>query len=233
MSYSGDMGRGGCVTVNKDGIILYGIGSKYAYEAYETALRVGVRVVAFIDNLGEPAEYPGLAPVLAPADCTGEHKRYGAFIPLVTPGHRKRVLAQFGDLGFTAGDALIDPTAILASSTRHGSGFQVNAAVVIGANCRFGDQVLVNRSVSIGHDAIVEDFASFGPGCLLCGDCRIGKGAFIGGGATLAPGVQVGSNAIVGAGSVVVKDVPDNTIVVGNPAQVKRADIAGYNNCGV
>jgi sugar O-acyltransferase (sialic acid O-acetyltransferase NeuD family) len=219
--------------VNSDKIILYGIGSRYAYEVYETALRAGAEVVAFIDNLGGSAEYPGLTPVLAPADCTAELKRHGAFIPLVTPGHRKRVLAQFSEMGFTAGGSLIDPTAILASSTCHGSGFLVNAAVVIGANCRFGDQVLLNRSVSIGHDAVVEDFASFGPGCLLCGDCGIGRGAFIGGGATVAPGVRVGSNAIVGAGSVVVKDVPDNAIVVGNPAQVKRTDITGYNNCGV
>lgn len=219
--------------MNTGGIILYGIGSKYVYEAYETAMRAGVEVVAFIDNMEETIEYPGLAPVLSPADCTEEDKRHGVFVPLVTPGHRKHVLKQFVGLGFDAGDALIDPTAILASSTRHGSGFLVNAAVVIGANSRFGAQVLVNRSVSIGHDAIVEDFVSFGPGCLLCGDCRIGRGAFIGGGATIAPGVEVGSNAIVGAGSVVVKDVPDNTIVVGNPAQTRRTNIAGYNNCGV
>jgi len=35
-------------------------------------------------------------------------------------------------------------------------------------------------------------------------------------------GVTVGENAIVGAGSVVLKDVPDNTIVAGNPAKVIR-----------
>jgi maltose O-acetyltransferase len=39
---------------------------------------------------------------------------------------------------------------------------------------------------------------------------------------TVLSGVTVGENAIVGAGSVVLKDVPENTIVAGNPAKVIR-----------
>ena len=47
----------------------------------------------------------------------------------------------------------------------------------------------------------------------------------IGAGATILPGVSVGKYAIVGAGSVVTKDVPDYTVVVGNPAKtVKKLD---------
>ena len=48
------------------------------------------------------------------------------------------------------------------------------------------------------------------------------KGASIGSNATLLCGIVVGLGAIVGAGSVVTRDVPDNTIVVGNPARVIR-----------
>lgn len=48
------------------------------------------------------------------------------------------------------------------------------------------------------------------------------KNSWIGAGAIILPGVTVGENSIVGAGSVVTKDVPDNTIVVGNPAKVVR-----------
>jgi acetyltransferase-like isoleucine patch superfamily enzyme len=50
----------------------------------------------------------------------------------------------------------------------------------------------------------------------------IRKGASIGSGATILSNVVVGENAIVGAGSVVTKDVPANSIVVGNPARVLR-----------
>lgn len=48
------------------------------------------------------------------------------------------------------------------------------------------------------------------------------KGASSGLGATILSNVTVGENAIVGAGCVVTKDVPRSSIVVGNPAQVKR-----------
>lgn len=48
------------------------------------------------------------------------------------------------------------------------------------------------------------------------------RGAWIGAGAIVLPGVTIGENAIVGAGAVVTKDVPDNTIVVGNPARMVR-----------
>lgn len=48
------------------------------------------------------------------------------------------------------------------------------------------------------------------------------KGASIGSGATILGNVTIGENAIVGAGSVVIKDVPANTIVAGNPARIIR-----------
>jgi acetyltransferase-like isoleucine patch superfamily enzyme len=50
----------------------------------------------------------------------------------------------------------------------------------------------------------------------------IKKGASIGSNATILCGITIGENSIVGAGSVVVKDVPPNSIVVGNPARVLK-----------
>ena len=45
---------------------------------------------------------------------------------------------------------------------------------------------------------------------------------WIGGGALVLPGVTVGDRAVIGAGSVVTKDVPADTVVVGNPASAAR-----------
>jgi maltose O-acetyltransferase len=51
----------------------------------------------------------------------------------------------------------------------------------------------------------------------------IGDNAWLGGGAIVLASVIVGENAIVGAGAVVTKDVPPNSVVVGNPARVVRS----------
>jgi sugar O-acyltransferase (sialic acid O-acetyltransferase NeuD family) len=218
------------MSMNPDRIAFYGIGSRYLYEMLEVAVRAKVEVVAYIDNMQPPGEYPGLEPLLHVDDCGPGDKSIPVVLPLVTPGHRKAMSAELNKYGFSECATLIDPTAILSTSFHAGIGFQVNAGVVIGANCNFGDHVLVNRSVSIGHDADVADYVSFGPGCLLCGSCTIDAGAFIGGGATIAPNVRVGRNAIVGAGAVVVKNVPNNAVVAGNPAKLIREGVTGYND---
>ena len=42
----------------------------------------------------------------------------------------------------------------------------------------------------------------------------------LGGNCTILPGIEIGVNSLVGAGSVVMKDVPENVLVIGNPARV-------------
>lgn len=48
----------------------------------------------------------------------------------------------------------------------------------------------------------------------------IGDNVFLGANVTIIGGVRIGNNVEVGAGSVVVKDVPDNCVVAGNPAKI-------------
>ena len=56
-------------------------------------------------------------------------------------------------------------------------------------------------------------------------DVRIGNNCVIGIRSIILPGVKIGNQVIVGAGSIVTKDIPDNCIVVGNPAKVIRTGI--------
>ena len=56
----------------------------------------------------------------------------------------------------------------------------------------------------------------------FAGMCRWG-GAFIGAGAIVIPGKKIGAWSIVGAGAVVINDIPDGVVVVGNPARIIRS----------
>ena len=49
----------------------------------------------------------------------------------------------------------------------------------------------------------------------------IGKNVWIGGNCTILPGVAIRDNAVIGAGSVVTKDIPNDSIAIGNPARIK------------
>lgn len=79
-----------------------------------------------------------------------------------------------------------------------------------------GDYTLVSFRASIlTHDFINRRHV----------DTHVGSHCFIGAQAIIMPGVRVGNHCVVGAGSVVSKDVPDNTLVAGNPARPLRTGI--------
>lgn len=51
----------------------------------------------------------------------------------------------------------------------------------------------------------------------------VGNNVWIGANVTVVPGVTIGDNCVIGAGSVVTKDIPDNTVAVGNPCKVIKS----------
>ena len=67
---------------------------------------------------------------------------------------------------------------------------------------------------------------------LKCKTVRIGNHVWIGAGVTIMPGVTVGDHAVIAGGAAVVKDVPTNAVVGGNPAKIiKMLDNRKKGNC--
>lgn len=80
-----------------------------------------------------------------------------------------------------------------------------------------GSNVTMSIRVTLmAHDASTKKSLGY----TKIGKIHIGDNVFIGANATVLPGVCIGSNSIVGANSVVTKNVPENTVVAGNPARV-------------
>ncbi len=66
---------------------------------------------------------------------------------------------------------------------------------------------------------MVGDGAHIAPGARLAGEVVVETCAFVGTGAIILPRLRIGQGAVIGAGAVVTRDVPDNAVVVGNPAR--------------
>lgn len=80
-----------------------------------------------------------------------------------------------------------------------------------------GDNVTLAPRVHIlAHDASTRMFL----GKTRAANVTIGNYVFVGAGSIILPGVHIGNRVIVGAGSVVTKDIPDNSVALGNPAKV-------------
>jgi acetyltransferase-like isoleucine patch superfamily enzyme len=126
----------------------------------------------------------------------------------------------------------------IGDNTKLGTFIEIQKGSKIGKNCKISSHtficegVTIEDNVFIGHNVtFINDLyprSTTSEGKLqtdedwVCIATLVKQGASIGSSVTLLCGITIGENAIVGAGSVVTKDVPPDTIVVGNPAQIIR-----------
>lgn len=115
-------------------------------------------------------------------------------------------------------------------------------------HCDHGHGITIGHHTFINYDAVILDagrviignHCKIGPRCQIYSPqhpidyrlrrqpletaytTRIGDDCWLGGGVIVCPGVTIGNRCIVAAGSVVIRNVPDDSLVAGNPATVKR-----------
>lgn len=91
-------------------------------------------------------------------------------------------------------------------SLYHGHALVLNQGVIIGNNC------VLRNSTTIGHKKLADGSHSACP--------RIGSNVDIGANVCIIGDIEIGDNVIIGAGSVVIKNIPANSVAVGNPARI-------------
>ena len=121
----------------------------------------------------------------------------------------------------------VHPAAQIARQVTLKPGTVVMAGAVINSGSEIGEFCIVNTNSSIDHDNILEDYCSIMPNAATGGNVRVGAFSALGMGASILHQVQIGAHSIIGAGSVVLKDVVDNSVLVGSPAKVKKTRKVG------
>jgi sugar O-acyltransferase (sialic acid O-acetyltransferase NeuD family) len=204
-------------------IVIYAIGSPIVVDVAETCQRLQLTITGWVKNIEGENFAPADAIVTELDRLSSDLLRHEFTVPLFTPRYRVSAVNQARERGFLRPATLIDPTAVVASSTTLGPGCYVNTLANIGGAGRLGAFCFVNRGATLGHHADVADFVSIGPGAVLSGMARIGEGAMIGAGAVVLPRISISAGAVVAAGTVVTQDVAPHTMVAGNPARLIRA----------
>lgn len=177
------------------------------FDAELRGLRATVRKALHAHNHAVPDEDAGLTPALR--DALGD---VGRNVFIETPFH-----CAYGVNLFLGDDVYINAGCAILDCGR----------VEIGAKSMLGPAVQIYTAI---HPVDPVERAT---GIETTAAVTLDPNVWIGGAAVLLPGVTVGENAVVGAGSVVVKDVPANCVVVGNPARVvRRLDVQAHPSAG-
>ena len=149
---------------------------------------------------------------------------YNALMPSDTQGRFKLLKKLLGHIA--------DDEALIIQPFFCDYGKQISVGRRFFANFNF--TVLDEARVTIGDDCFIGPNVSIYTACHSTDPTErntrqewarpvsIGNNVWIGGSVTILPGVSIGDNVTIGAGSVVVKDIPSNSIAVGNPCRVVR-----------
>lgn len=98
-----------------------------------------------------------------------------------------------------------------------------NLVILDGGKVTFGDHVFIAPNCGFHTAGHPIDAERRNQGLEYAYPITVGDNVWIGAGVQVMPGVTIGSDVVIGGGSVVVKDIPDHSVAVGNPCRVIRA----------
>lgn len=165
-------------------------------------------------------------------------------MPYSEKGKKQNILNKlFGSIGTNVSVA----TPFLCD---YGCNIHIGNTVSINMNCTFvdcnritiGNHVLIASNVQIytaAHptdrkERLIENWKSESENAFCQTYARpvfIGDDCWIGGGVIILPGVTIGEGSVIGAGSVVTKNIPPNSIAVGNPCRVIKEECNTKRDC--
>lgn len=208
----------------KDAAIIIGAGTQgQVYASY--LLEAGLKILGFIDDnpnlVGQ--NVIGL-PVL------------GCYQDLYTPAFKNKIQAVYCPIGDNhirveylsnlkkegyKTPSFIHPSVSIAPDVTLGQGVYMLVGNIIMPHTSIGNYIMINMGSTIAHHVRVEDGAFMSSGVNVGACIHVQEKAYIGMGVTVMTGVDtLGRNCLLGAGSVIIKNVPENAVMVGNPGRI-------------
>ncbi len=137
-----------------------------------------------------------------------------------SPSQKLNLIERLKEINHTKFVQLIHPKAWVSKRVEIGKGSIIYPGTHIDVDVKIGDFVLLNKLCSIGHDSILKNYSTISPGVNIGGFNYIEEGVDFGINACSIQNIKIGKWSTIGAGSVIIKNVEDRAVIVGNPGKV-------------
>lgn len=136
-------------------------------------------------------------------------------IAMDVPKIRKKVYDKYDKNCIVS---VASPLSHISKRANVGKGCIIQHGVKVMPYTKIGKGCSLNLNSTIHHESVLGNFSILAPGALVLGRAKIGAQVYIGAGAIIKQNCTIGSNSTIGAGAVVVTNIPQNSVVVGVPA---------------
>jgi sugar O-acyltransferase (sialic acid O-acetyltransferase NeuD family) len=204
------------------GLLIVGAGGHGKVVAEAAELMEKWDRISFLDDREELKEVLGF-PVIGKTDALISFKGEFRHVFIAIGHNRTRVawLNKAAQAGFRI-PVIIHPSSAVSKYSTVGEGTAVMAGSVINVHAVLGKGCIVNTCASIDHDCVLGDGVHVSPGAHVSGNVTIGEDSWVCAGSSIKNGITIGRHVIVAAGAAVIRDVPDQVMVAGVPAESKK-----------
>lgn len=210
----------------KDRSVIIGAGTQgQVYASY--LLEAGIDIIGFIDDKQELIGKSVIGiPVLG---CykdlyttTFKEKIESVYCPIGDNHIRVEYLSMLQKEGYKI-PSFIHPSVSIAPDVTLGKAIYMLVGNIVMPHTTIGNYIMINQASTIAHHVKIEDGTFMSSGVNIGARIHVKEKAYIGMGVTVMTGVEnLGENCLLGAGSVIIKNVPDNAVMVGNPGRILK-----------
>ena len=159
-------------------------------------------------------------PILGGIEWLKKNPGVSVVIGFSKPSEKLELVKRINAVGHHTFPSLIHPDTWISKRVKIGHGSIIYPGVHLDVDIRLGNFNLLNKLVTVGHDTVTGNYITISPGVNVGGINSIGDGVEFGINSCSIQQLKIGAWATIGAGAVIIRDVADHAVVVGNPGRV-------------